>query len=230
MTRRGMDTTVGRRIREQQRQAAQARVQRLNERRQLERERESVARSIRDVSVDLAAARRDLVVHQPSLDLADIRRQAREEWLALRAAQRAAESGSESTAGKSAADIPKVPLEEVRRQAREAWLEGRRTGKWDQSKEADRGAERGDSSPDRGLGPMGTGCSPLWQALTEATPGGTKMSLQYAMVVFAIRQASSFAPPYPPAIAANAATVFRLRAVPTRAAGITSVEAPCPAA
>ncbi len=152
MTRRGMDTTVGRRIRDQQRQAAQARVQRLNERRQLERERESVAHSIRDVSADLAAARRDLVVHQPSVDLADIRRRAREEWLALRAAQRAAESGSESTAGKTAADTPKVPLEEVRRQAREAWLEGRRTGQWDRSKEADRGAERGDSSPDRGLG------------------------------------------------------------------------------
>ena len=52
---------------------------------ELERERAQVDRSILDMSADLAAAQRDQVVHRPSLSLENIWKQARDEWLALRA-------------------------------------------------------------------------------------------------------------------------------------------------
>jgi hypothetical protein len=80
-----MDTRVAQRIREQQQLAAELRIQRLVQIRQVERERLEVDQSIRDMSQDLAAAQRHFVEHRPSLNLEDIRRQAREEWLALRA-------------------------------------------------------------------------------------------------------------------------------------------------
>jgi hypothetical protein len=136
MQRRGLDTEVVKRIREEQRLAAQRRVTHLRELRALGRERAAVAQSIIDVSADLDAAQRDLVVHQPSLSLEGIRRRAREEWLALRAARRGATPQ---------ASPPSIG--EVQRRARERWLEGKRTGLWDRSAvdhnaESEREAER----------------------------------------------------------------------------------------
>ena len=129
MQRRGMDTRVGQRIAQEQRQAAAQRVLRLKQMQQLERERAQVDRSILDVSADLAAAQRDQVVHRPSLSLEDVRKQAREEWLALRAERLAKE---QSAAAEKATDTPATPAEGFQfvsteeRQSVENWLAYRR--------------------------------------------------------------------------------------------------------
>ncbi len=129
MHRRGMQTRVGQRIAQEQRQAAAQRVLRLKQMQQLERERAQVDRSILDVSADLAAAQRDQVVHRPSLSLENIRKQARDEWLALRAERLAKE---QSAAAEKATDAPATPAEGFRfvsaeeRQSVENWLAYRR--------------------------------------------------------------------------------------------------------
>jgi hypothetical protein len=135
MHRRGIDTAVAQRIRAEQRRAAEARVTRLQEMRALERERATVAQSIVDVSADLTAAQRDLLVHQPSLQLEDIRRAAREEWAALKAQRQGPEPAPAARTNTAAQMPPAAPearrsAEEERRQARERWLEGRRAGRW----------------------------------------------------------------------------------------------------
>jgi hypothetical protein len=129
MHRQGMQTRVGQRIAQEQRQAAVQRAERLKEMLRLERERAQVDRSILDVSADLAAAQRDLVEHRPSLNLEDIRKRAREEWLALREARSAkASEAAAETAKETPAVTPEAPrtVEEIQRQARENWLEYRR--------------------------------------------------------------------------------------------------------
>jgi len=129
MHRQGMQTRVGQRIAQEQRQAAVQRAERLKEMLRLERERAQVDRSILDVSADLAAAQRDLVEHRPSLNLEDIRKRAREEWLALREARSAkASEAAAETAKETPPVTPEAPrtVEEIQRQARENWLEYRR--------------------------------------------------------------------------------------------------------
>jgi ATP-dependent exoDNAse (exonuclease V) alpha subunit len=130
MHRRGMDTNVGRRIAQEQRRAAELRIHRLAQIRQLERERSHVEQSIVDVSGDLAAAQRDLLIHRPSLE--DIRRQAREEWLKLRA-ERLAQEQSPAAAEKTPEKTPKpdvmLTLEERQRQSAERWLAHREAQK-----------------------------------------------------------------------------------------------------
>jgi hypothetical protein len=158
MQRRGMDTRVGNRIAQEQRQAAAQRVQRLTQGLQLERERAQVDRSILDVSADLAAAQRDQVVHRPSLSLENIRKQARDEWLALRAERLQKE---QSAAPEKATDAPATPAEGFQfvsaeeRQSVENWLAYRRAQllnpdhkqdespdlKQDQDKKRDRGRD-----------------------------------------------------------------------------------------
>ncbi len=130
MQRQGMDTEVGRRIWEQQQLAAKRRIERLLEIRTLERERVKVGQSIRDVSQDLAAAQKDLVVHRPTMSLEDIRRQAREEWLALRAKRLAQEQLPAPAAGKTIEKAPDpeahLTLDERQQRAAERWAERRR--------------------------------------------------------------------------------------------------------
>ena len=104
--RRGMESEVGRRIAAEQRLAAQQRSERLQQIQQLERERREIGQSIRDVSADLAMAQRDLIVHQPSLSVENIRKKAREEWLALRA-ERLATEQTPAAAEKSPEKTPK---------------------------------------------------------------------------------------------------------------------------
>lgn len=115
--RRGMESEVGRRIAAEQRLAAQQRIERLQQIQRLERERRQIGQSIRDVSADLAMAQRDLVVHQPSLNVENIRKKAREEWLALRA-ERLATEQAPAAAEKSPEKTPKpdvmLTLEEPR--------------------------------------------------------------------------------------------------------------------
>ena len=129
MQRQGMQTRVGQRIAQEQRQAAAQRVLRLKQMQQLERERAQVDRSILDVSADLAAAQRDQVVHRPSLSLENIRKQARDEWLALRAERLAKE---QSAAAEKATDTPATPADGFQfvsaeeRQSVENWLAYRR--------------------------------------------------------------------------------------------------------
>ncbi len=129
MHRRGMETRVGQRIAQEQRQAATQRALRLKQLQQLERERTQVDRSILDVSADLAAAQRDVVEHRPSVSLGDIRKRAREEWLALRAERLAKEK---SGSAEKANETPATPAEGARfvsaeeQKSAENWLAYRR--------------------------------------------------------------------------------------------------------
>ena len=153
MHRRGMDTHVGRRIAQEQLRAAELRIERLAQLRQLERERAHLEKSIVNVTGDLAAARRDLVVHRPSVNLEDIQRQAREEWLKLRAERLAKE---QAAAEKSAEKAPvlrpdSMTLEERQQQAAERWLAYRQAQKdhperakeMEREQEIERAKERG---------------------------------------------------------------------------------------
>jgi len=142
MHRRGMDTQVGRRIAQEQRRAAQLRIDRLAQIRQLEREGAQLGRTIVDVSGDLAAAQRDVVVHRPSVNLEDIRRQAREEWLALRnerLAQERAPAADKPAEKSPGIKTDSMTLEERRQQAAERWLENQQAPKNqpDQAKDLD---------------------------------------------------------------------------------------------
>jgi MobA/MobL family len=154
MHRRGMETNVGRRIAQEQRRAAELRIERLAQLRQLERERSHLEQSIVDVSGDLAAAQRDLVVHRPSLSLEDIQRQAREEWLALRAERLAKEQtppAADKTPEKTPPSDVMQTLEEQQQEAAERWLAYRQAQKdqpgqakdLDQEKEIDRTKDLG---------------------------------------------------------------------------------------
>jgi hypothetical protein len=85
-----------------------------------------------DVTGDLAAARRELAVHRPSVNIEDIQRQAREEWLKLRAETLAKEQ--EEAAGKTletarALKPDSMTLEERQQQAAGRWLAYRQAQK-----------------------------------------------------------------------------------------------------
>jgi hypothetical protein len=95
-----------------------------------------------------------VVVHRPSVNLEDIRRQAREEWLAMRAERMAQERAP--PADKPAKKSPGIKtdsmtLEERRQQAAERWLKNQQSPKdqpdqakdLDQEKEIDRRKDLG---------------------------------------------------------------------------------------
>jgi ATP-dependent exoDNAse (exonuclease V) alpha subunit len=131
MERRGMATEVGKRLEFEGREAAQQRLERAAELGKLERERALVERSILDLSGDLEQAKRQRDLERsrapagkaPSLE--EIRAQARADWLALRAEQKARELAQEKTpevSREAAVSKPKPSPEELRRQGREQWL------------------------------------------------------------------------------------------------------------
>jgi hypothetical protein len=86
MERRGIETAVGNRIPEEQRQELQRRPERAAELGKIEREQQSLSKSILNLSGDLEAAKRERA-KTPAFryDIEAARRQAREAWLALRA-------------------------------------------------------------------------------------------------------------------------------------------------
>jgi hypothetical protein len=125
MERRGIETEVGVRVREQQRLEAQARLERAAELGRVEREQTQVQRSILDLSGDLQAAKkeRDLELSRPTQRAAPERpsieamqKEGREAWLAMRAEQQAKESERPGIEGSP------MSLEDTRRQGREDWL------------------------------------------------------------------------------------------------------------
>jgi hypothetical protein len=86
MERRGIETEVGNRVREEQRQEMQRRLERAAELGRIEREQQALSKSILDLSGDLEAAKRERAKTLPlRYDLEAVRRQAREAWLAARA-------------------------------------------------------------------------------------------------------------------------------------------------
>jgi hypothetical protein len=116
MERRGIETEVGQRIREQQRLEVEARLERAAELGRAEREQAQVQRSILDLSGDLQTAKKErgLGVERPSIEA--MQQAGREAWLAMRAESQAKERerpGIESSP---------MSLEEMRRQGREDWL------------------------------------------------------------------------------------------------------------
>jgi hypothetical protein len=120
MERRGIETRVGLRVREQQRLEVQSRLERAAEFGRLGRERRALEASILDLSGDLRAARREAEQPQPKETLEDVQRQAREQWLAMRAADPDAHLSSE----------------ERQQQAAERWAEYRRQQLIEPSREA----------------------------------------------------------------------------------------------
>jgi hypothetical protein len=116
MQRRGMDTQVGERIREQTRQEAQRRLERASELGWLEREGLELKRSILELSTDLREARAFRRQEQRQIQgergksMDELAREAAERW--------AREYGNK----------PKLSPEELQRQGREEWqrLRGQR--------------------------------------------------------------------------------------------------------
>lgn len=85
MERKGIRTEVGMRIREQQRLEAQRRLERAAEIGKLEREGRELKASILDLSGDLRTAHLNANLQGSKDHLEEQRRQARENWLAMRA-------------------------------------------------------------------------------------------------------------------------------------------------
>ena len=125
MERRGIETEVGQRVREQQRLEAQARLERAAELGRVEREQSQVQRSILDLSGDLQAAKKErelgaeratsrAATERPSIEA--MQQAGREAWLAMRAESQAKERERPGIEGSS------MSLEDIRRQGREDWL------------------------------------------------------------------------------------------------------------
>jgi hypothetical protein len=116
MERRGIETEVGQRVREQQRLEAQARLERAAELGLVEREQGQVQRSILDLSGDLRAAKKEraLGAERPSIEA--MQKEGREAWLAMRAEQQSKERERPEVEGSP------MSLEDIRRQGREDWL------------------------------------------------------------------------------------------------------------
>jgi hypothetical protein len=86
MERRGIETEVRIRIREEQRQEMQRRLERAAELGRIEREQQALSKSILDLSGDLEAAKQERAkTLNLRYDIEAARRQAREAWLASRA-------------------------------------------------------------------------------------------------------------------------------------------------
>jgi hypothetical protein len=94
MERRGIETEVGERLREEQRREMQARLERAAELGRLEREAKEATRSTLDVSADIAAAARarDELVREKAAERA--RAVAREAWERRQAAREKQLEGS----------------------------------------------------------------------------------------------------------------------------------------
>jgi hypothetical protein len=138
MERRGIETRVGLRVREQQRLEVQARLERAAELGRLARERRELEASILDLSGDLRAARREAEQPQSKETLEDVRAQAREKWLAMRAADPDAHLSSE----------------ERQQQAAERWAEYRRQQLLEPGREPEpdrENDERREKNLDRGI-------------------------------------------------------------------------------
>jgi hypothetical protein len=116
MERRGIETEVGQRIREQQRLEVEARLERAAELGRAERERQSLEQSILDLSGDLQAAKkeRELGSERPSIEA--MQKEGREAWLAMRAESQAKERE------RPGIEASPLSLEDIRRQGREDWL------------------------------------------------------------------------------------------------------------
>ena len=125
MERRGIETEVGQRVREQQRLEVQVRLERAAELGRVERERHSVERSILDLSGDLQAAKKERELgaeratsraapERPSIEA--MQKEGREAWLAMRAESQAKERERPGIEGSP------MRLEDIRRQGREDWL------------------------------------------------------------------------------------------------------------
>ena len=171
MQRRGMRTEVGERLEREARATAQQRVEQAAEFGSLARESATLKKSILDLSGDLAGA-----THPPELPLAkgakkllqtplsleEIRRQARERWLGMRADvaggggnpgpdvgnANASQAASEQARESALARTQTLSLDEVRAQAVTEWREYRRIQGLgpEQGPEPGRGLEKGQTS------------------------------------------------------------------------------------
>ena len=143
MERRGMLTEVRQRLDVEAELAAQQRLEKAASLGKLERESVEVRQSIFDLSGDLQAAKRErdlMLLRQQQLggkrpSLEEIRAQAREDWLALRAERQAKEQAQKlerekeqtsERAGPAPGKSSELSLDEQRRQAVKEWLEYRR--------------------------------------------------------------------------------------------------------
>ena len=167
MERRGIETQVGKRLEAEALQAAQERLEKASEFGKTMREREEVSRSILDVSGDLEGAKRErdlLLLRQKQLtqkpqSLEQIRAQARENWLAMRAEQQS-KAATEKTPDQAAEQAPeksqghRLTLDEQRKEAAEHWVKYRREQLQNPSasKEPERGQQQG---PEVGPSPKG---------------------------------------------------------------------------
>jgi MobA/MobL family len=142
LERRGIETEVGKRISFQMAAAAQERLERAAELGKLEREKLQVRQSILDLSGDLKAAQQQRgisarIESPPAINLEEIRRQGREDWLTMRAqlaqektltpapetereAERQMELTPEEAPQKAIQIAEKFDLEQIKRQGREA--------------------------------------------------------------------------------------------------------------
>ena len=141
LERRGLEAHVGRRLSEEQRLEAQARLERAAERGRLEREGRELKASIIDVSGDIAAAKRErdqVRARSPVRNLEELQKEGREKWLAMRAERQAKEGTPEQ--GRS-------PEEEQKRSV-ERWLEYRRNQEIGKGRAPEKSQER--EGPEKG--------------------------------------------------------------------------------
>jgi ATP-dependent exoDNAse (exonuclease V) alpha subunit len=154
MERRGIETEVGKRLDGEALAAAQQRLERAVSLGKLERESVEVQRSIFDLSGDLEGAKRErdlLLLRQKQLaekpqSLEQIRAQARENWLAMRAEQQAKEKAPEASREPSAekGQSTRLTLDEQRKKAVQHWLKYRQeTQNPEPPKEPEKGLEQG---------------------------------------------------------------------------------------
>jgi len=156
MERRGIETEVGKRLDAEALAAAQQRLEKAASLGKLERESVEVQRSIFDLSGDLEGAKRGrdlLLLRQKQLaekapSLEQIRAQARENWLAMRAEQQAKEKAPEASREASAEkeQSTRLTLDAQRKEAVQHWLKYRQEAQNPEPpKEPGKGLEQGPS-------------------------------------------------------------------------------------
>jgi ATP-dependent exoDNAse (exonuclease V) alpha subunit len=171
MERRGIETEVGKRLEQEILVAAQQRLEKASEFGRLAREGQAVEKSILDLSGDLEGAKRERdlqllrqtqIAGQGPLSIDEMQKQAREQWLAMRAEQQPKEKSPEQAAEQGAEKTlepgqgPARTIDEERAQAAERWAQYRRTHSLDNARtlEPDQGREKGpekDLRPSKGL-------------------------------------------------------------------------------
>jgi ATP-dependent exoDNAse (exonuclease V) alpha subunit len=171
MERRGIQTEVGKRLEQETLAAAQQRLEKASEFGRLAREVQAVDKSILDLSGDLEGAKRERdlqllrqtqIAGAGPLSIDEMQKQAREQWLAMRAEQQPKEQSPEQSAEQGADKTlepghgPVRTIDEERAHAAERWAEYRRTHSLDNARtlEPDQGREKGpekDLSPSKGL-------------------------------------------------------------------------------